>query len=380
MPQPPSRRRLDSVVHQWKHRGGSLSSIAWLAYLALVIDASLYPFVGWRDRGIGAFDYLVAPWPRHLLEFDLLVNVFGYLPLGLLAVYALYPRFRGFVVVVLVTLAAALLSGSLEALQTFLPTRVASKVDLITNTAGALAGAWLASLTVEAVLDRGRLREWRLQWFTPEASGGLVLIALWMGAVLYPDALALASGSLARLFEGGLGNLLAQLTLWEPTPLEFELTEVLGCAAFLCGSGLIFLNLLKPAAPRAPLILSFVLASLVAKTFGTGQTYGSADPLVWLTRGAALGILLGAVLLLAALRLGATARARLAVVALCVGVALANLMPENPYFGAAWQDWERGKLLNFYGLALGVNLSWPYLALLYLMLKRSRRETQRATV
>lgn len=362
-------RHRDFVAHDWQRRGSPLARGAGLAYLALVIDASLYPFVGWRDRGIGPFDYLVAPWPRHLFEFDLVVNIIGYLPLGLFAVYALYPRVRGLLAVVLVTLGAALLSASLEALQTYLPTRVASKVDVMTNTAGAFAGAWLAHSTARAVLDRGRLREWRLQWFERDASAGLVLVMLWYGAILYPDALALASGSISKLVEVDIGALRDQIASWEPTPAQFELSEIIGCASFLLAGGLIFINLLRPRAPRFALVVAFVSVSLIAKTFGTGLTYGTRDPLVWLTPGAVLGMVAASLVLCAALLLRPSWRAALAGVSLCVGVALSNLVPDNPYFGAAWQDWERGQLLNFYGLALGVNLAWPFLALVYLIVR-----------
>src|SRR5271169_1691094 len=108
------QRHEDSSVRDWQRRRSPLATVACIAYLALVVDASLYPFVGWRDRGIGEFDYLSAPWPRHFFDFDLVVNVLGYLPLGLFGVYALYPRVRGLLAVALVTLGAALVSANLE--------------------------------------------------------------------------------------------------------------------------------------------------------------------------------------------------------------------------------------------------------------------------
>ncbi|MEM5979678.1 hypothetical protein J4V91_26730, partial [Escherichia coli] len=42
--------------------------------------------------------------------------------------------------VLLAMLAGLLLSGAMEAIQTYLPTRVSSNVDLATNTLGALLG------------------------------------------------------------------------------------------------------------------------------------------------------------------------------------------------------------------------------------------------
>jgi VanZ family protein len=349
-----------------RHRS-KLARVSFCAYLALVIDASLYPFVGWRDRGIGAFDYLFAPWPHHLLEFDMVVNVMGYLPLGLLAVYALYPRVTGVRAVLQVTVVAAALSACLEALQTYLPTRVASRMDLLTNAAGALLGALIAALTTTAVFERHRLREWRARWFEPHSEMGLVLVVLWFGAILYPDAMALASGSWSKLIESDFGELRAQIASWEPTALQFEFSEVAGSAAFLVAGSLLFINLLREGAPRLALCAAFIVLSLVAKTFGVGLTYDSSEPFVWITQGALFGVALGAAISLIALRWRRGARTALTVIALCVGVALSNLVPDNPYFGADWQDWERGKLLNFYGLALGVNLFWPLLALLYLI-------------
>src|SRR5665213_991184 len=132
---------IPSDLRAWQRRASPLARVAAGVYLALLIDASLYPFSGWRDKGIASFDYLWAPWPAHALEFDIVVNVLGYLPLGVLGVFALYPRIRGLFAVLLVTGGAAILSALLEAIQTYLPTRVASNVDLATNFAGAVIGA-----------------------------------------------------------------------------------------------------------------------------------------------------------------------------------------------------------------------------------------------
>src|SRR5262252_11250683 len=72
-----------------------LARCLFVAYLLLVVYASLYPFSGWRDRGLPAFAFLAAPFNRPVPAFDVFVNVLGYLPLGFLAVLAAYPRLRG---------------------------------------------------------------------------------------------------------------------------------------------------------------------------------------------------------------------------------------------------------------------------------------------
>ena len=63
-----------------------LIRILFAVYALLIAYASLYPLAGWRDPGQSAFAFLAAGWPRHLLRFDILVNVLAYLPLGFLGV------------------------------------------------------------------------------------------------------------------------------------------------------------------------------------------------------------------------------------------------------------------------------------------------------
>ena len=53
----------------------------------------------------------------------------------------------------------------MEAVQTYLPTRVASNLDLAANALGALLGAAIMSPATGALLDRGLLRRSRLLWF-----------------------------------------------------------------------------------------------------------------------------------------------------------------------------------------------------------------------
>src|SRR3546814_2552915 len=66
----------------------------WLAYVLLIIYASLYPFTGWQDLGLPLRSYLFAGMPRYWTGFDVATNIIGYIPLGVLTTYALYPRIR----------------------------------------------------------------------------------------------------------------------------------------------------------------------------------------------------------------------------------------------------------------------------------------------
>jgi len=107
-------------------------SLAWpfaLGYVALVVYASLFPFSGWRDQGIAPWSFLLAPWPRYWTGFDVVSNLLGYVPLGLLLTLALArsgrPRWAGWFGV----LVPALLSLGLESIQNYLVERVPSQVD-----------------------------------------------------------------------------------------------------------------------------------------------------------------------------------------------------------------------------------------------------------
>jgi VanZ family protein len=113
---------------------------ALLAYVAVIVYASLHPFQSWRNPGIDPWEFVLAPWPRYWTGFDLVTNWLAYVPLGALMVWTFYPRYRPWWAVILAFLGGAMLSASLEGLQTYLPNRISSNVDLGCNALGALCG------------------------------------------------------------------------------------------------------------------------------------------------------------------------------------------------------------------------------------------------
>ena len=111
-----------------RHRSSAVP-LAWL-YGALIVYASLYPFVGWRVPGVAATNFLLLGWPRYWTTFDLVANLLGYLPLGFLLFLALIRGGRSALVAALLACAGGtLLSLVMELLQNYLPHRVASNVD-----------------------------------------------------------------------------------------------------------------------------------------------------------------------------------------------------------------------------------------------------------
>src|SRR5207253_2075048 len=74
-------------------REGRLWALAALAYAALIVYGSLYPFSGWTTRGVKLFAFLSPDWSGHLSRADLVTNVLAYMPLGLML--ARWWRHRG---------------------------------------------------------------------------------------------------------------------------------------------------------------------------------------------------------------------------------------------------------------------------------------------
>src|SRR5262245_4808704 len=171
-------------------------------YTSLVVYGSLYPFSGWRDQGLSPLEFLAAPLPRFITGFDLAANVVAYFPLGLLVVVALAPRVRGKAAVVCAVAFTALLSLVLEALQTYLPDRIPSNVDVATNVLGGLLGAVAGLATWRAVIARGGAHTLRDSLFRPGAATdvGLVLVALWLFTQLNPETLLFGEGDLRGFF------------------------------------------------------------------------------------------------------------------------------------------------------------------------------------
>ena len=118
----------------------------FLAYTLLIAYASLSPFTGWRVPAGNVLHFLTV-WPRYITRHDVFINILAYFPLGFLAAVCLHhwrDHETTIMLVVIAAAAGAALSLGMETLQVFIPGRVAALPDLLTNTAGSLAGAILA--------------------------------------------------------------------------------------------------------------------------------------------------------------------------------------------------------------------------------------------
>ena len=357
-------------------RGSAVSRGALLAYMLLIVYASWFPFSGWRGSGLSPLSFLTFAMPQYWTLFDVVVNVIGYIPLGMLLVLALYPVLRGAWAIVGAAILGIVVSGLMEAVQTYLPSRVPSSLDFLTNSAGALVGAFIGLAGARSYLNESRLYQTRRRWFAPHASHGLVLLALWPLAQIYPLGYMFGHGQLLPIFSEWLSSWLDTdidlVTMLRPgaamSAEQYWLSETVITACGMTGAVLTMLCLLNRGAPRTRLMLAMLAAALLVKSLSSSLLFTPDNAFVWITPGAQGGFLIGIIMLAGLAFAPQVAQRRLAVVTLLLSLLVVNTIPVNPYFSATLQGWVQGKFLNFNGAAQFLSLLWPFFALWFLLL------------
>lgn len=352
--------------------------MAWL-FGALVVYASLYPFVGWRAQGANPLAFLFAPLPRYWLPFDVFSNLVGYAPLGfLLAVTALrsdggrWAVWGAFVW-------PSFLSLALETLQVYLPSRVPSNVDWALNTVGGLMGAGVAL----GLARLGWLARWqriRSRWFVPDAHGALLLIALWPLALLYPTSIPFGLGHIWAGLDASVAQWLndTPLSVWWPAPSAEEVpltwaAQSLSVALSVLGPSLLGYGALRLRWHRLCWCVLVLLGSVLWMALSHALTHGPTHAWAWLTPPVWAGVGLATVGGLAVL--GASRRA-CAVLLACVLVAaltLLNRVPPSPYLAESLEIWAQGRFSRFHGLTQWLGWLWPYGALVHAFVQGTRR-------
>jgi VanZ family protein len=369
---------------QARPRGSPVARAALLVYLLLIIYASWFPFTGWHSSGLSPFAFLNLTAQRYWTRFDVMVNVVGYVPLGVLLVLSLYPHVRGVLAVLLAAVAGVLVSGTMEAVQTYLPSRVPSNLDFFTNSAGCLIGAILGAAWSRSLLDQSRLYRLRRRWFAPHASQGLVLLSLWPLAQVYPQGYLFGHGQVLPIVSEWLSewldtdiDLAAMLRPGaEMTVEQYWLSETIITACGMTGAVLTLLCLMRRGAPRYPFMLAMIGVALLVKSLASSLLFTPDNAFVWITPGAQAGFLIGLIMLAGLAFAPQVAQRRLAVVTLLLSLIVVNTIPVNPYFSSTLQGWVQGKFLNFNGAAQFLSLAWPYAALWFLLLPSHKLNRQ----
>lgn len=348
----------------------------WVLTLLAILYLSLYPFTGWGLHRPGMLSWLGAGIPRYYSAGDLLVNVLAYAGFGYLSVRLVQVRLALGWAVLAVTLAAALLSFGMESLQSFLPRRVPSLLDLLANAAGGLLGALLAAgLSLARSLMQRRLPDtWtpdsasRCSFHESERSHkwlALLLIFLWLVAQFSPQPLLLVNAPLSPW--PGEPLLPATLRHWHLTgPWLIVSTHFLAMSTVLM-VGLLLLRLLPGSRVCHPLLSVLVLLAIALRISSSLRVYGD-DPAGWLGWLPVAGMLAG-LLLLHGLRRSAPEHQRWAAIALALATpALALLVPPDPEFAAALRRTPtllmRTSTPGFRSLLRALAAAWP-LAVLY---------------
>jgi VanZ family protein len=371
------------VLQQSENDRGVHKSVAWplaLTAICLIVYASLYPFTEWRDQGISPFRFLGAPLPQYWTGFDVAANVVGYAPLGfLLALSAMRSRRFSWAVTGAVV-GAALLSLTMETLQSYLPSRIPSNVDLVLNT----TGAWLGACCAWALEECGVVDQWsrvRARWFATEARGALVLISLWPVALLFPAAVPLGLGQVFERLEAALADALANTPFIEWMPMrDLELQPLVPLAQLVCVAlgalvpCLLAYGVVRTLWQRLAFSVAILLSGVGASALSAALTYGPEHAWAWLDLPVQVGLVLGAVLALVFLALPRRGAAALALLGLAISLGLLNQAPADPYFAQTLQTWEQGRFIRFHGVVQWLGWLWPYAAMVYVLVRLSSRE------
>ncbi|MBI1965700.1 MAG: VanZ family protein [Betaproteobacteria bacterium] len=346
--------------------------LAWmlaLAYLLVIVHASLQPYRGWRLPPDEILRFLSAPWPHYITSGDIIVNLAAYVPLGFLLSVGFSMRCGSGPGVIFSALCAAGLSLTMESAQMLLPARIASNVDLLANSLGALIGAMAAPLFAPTRILGGKLHAARHRLFVEgmAADVALVIACLWLVAQFHPTAQLFGTGSIRATFD-----LPAYFVHAPQTALSFEAAVVL---LNLLGTGLMIAAFMRGDSRHMLAIGAVIGTALLIKTTAAALIRTTA-PFAWLTPGVSLGLLAGWVLLYGAVRLPQPAQ--LVVAALCIALATAaiNLAPGNPYQSVPLKLIAGGAshFLNFSGIVRALSELWPLLAISFLLYALAARQ------
>ena len=366
-----------------RHRS-SASPLA-LAYAALVLYASLYPFDGWRwPPGQSVEALVLLPWTRWLGSFDVTLNVLGYMPLGGLVLLAGLRSGWSMITALLAALVLpAALSYGTEVLQQFLPRRGPAMEDWAANSAGALIGALIAALAhALGLIDKWHaLRE---RWFARESAGALALLALWPMGLLFPTPVPLGLGQVGERLREWAAGWLHDVPWAEPVytllmlpppsapPLR-PLTEMFVIALGLMAPCLIAYSVMRPGWRRVAMAAGALTIGLGGMTLSTLLNFGPGHASAWLGPAVLPGLGLGFVLALSLVPVPRRVVAGIGLVVLTGLVVGVSQAPADPYFAQSLQSWEQGRFVRFHGLALWIGWLWPYVAMLWLLSRLSAR-------
>lgn len=330
-----------------------------LCYTVIILMASLYPFSGWRMTGIPVFDFYTYPLPYYQTVFDNTINLLAYIPLGFTIVLNTKNRWFG---ILLALTWGTTLSAGVEFLQQFLPSRVASNLDILSNSAGTLIGALIAALIPwHHIQQYLRIRHMWLrssQW----VDIGTIWLGLWlltqMDATQPLFSMVSARSDLPQPISSPLASPTIFLMLLEMASVFLHIVSLALFASCL-------------VRPR------HAIPSVIWLVFGLGFLCKISAALLmlspvqffsWLNFNVLAGGGAAVWILTLLLRLPSRSRALIGCITLTFGLIISWSWPISPSFSAiaSLLDWDYGHLLHFNALVSTIRTLWPYGALVIL--------------
>lgn len=329
-------------------------------YAVFIVYASLSPFYGWQEQGVRFAEILLSPLAQTFTWFDFGVNLLAYIPFGFLLTMMLRSYFSVRHGMWLAVLLGVGMSVLMEYAQLFLPSRVSSNTDLLSNALGVVAGAVLA-LNIES-------RRWFMvmqqaygRWFRRGSASdfGLALLALWMFAQINPSLPMLGSVFISQM-----------------TPMPFEAVPVqpfswLDSTAVMLNllmPGVLLLTLLREPRHGVSLLLLALALVIMAKFLVAAVLLKSWALLLWLNSEAMLGVLAGVLLVGGARHLPGRLLLISAALAVLAYMALLywGMDSSAPAGTLRLYHWHYGHMLHYNALSHAVALLFPLMLLGYL--------------
>jgi hypothetical protein len=244
----------------------------------------------------------------------------------------------------------------------FIPTRDASAMDLVCNTAGAGLGG-LSAIAFDRTGMRASVSTWRRRVFVDGrgADLGLALLAIWLLAQLNPGIPLFAA-----TFDPSL-----ELT----RDLAGTSLQAAESAFNVIGVGLFLALLLLQRRFVGGAVLMLIGTALIFKGTAASLLIRQSVLETWIKPGVSLGVAVGALVLLLAVWLPRPVRTTMCAISLLASLVAPLLAPDMWRARAplALFDWPYGQLANFNGLTHAVLVAWPILASIYVLSVAARR-------
>jgi len=335
----------------------SLVRLTLCVTIALIIFASLTPF-NFEYVALNPFAWITAPLPKYIPLFDVKVNILGYLPLGFLAVLALYPRWVKWPALVLSLLFGLFVSASLESAQSFLSTRVANLTDFYANGLGTFIGALLAITINPVKLSKHWTGRFRKVLFGKNQEFFL-LIAIFPIAQIFPQNVWLGMGDWHI-------NFLRISPYWTRI-LSNTTQEILIATLAVVSTSAFMMTGIRRQAPKLKVIFCVIAFSAFLKIAMSELQYGSFEVKHWISVANGIGIALGFIVATIIRNFSRSTHWVIAIIGFTLLLILVNILPQNPYYLSQVQLLPQGRFKHFNGLFDWLTMVWPILAIVALL-------------